>query len=352
MSGDRWLADGLIRLRTDASPTATESREADVATGSSAAAEPCSVLVVGAGAIGGIYAAHLCKAAEVAVLDANAAHVGAIRRAGLAVSGETDTVGRPEAAADPDAFAGRHFDFVIVAVKSAHTRAALSAVLPRLVPPAAVLSIQNGQGNVEVLAELTGADILQGLTWEAGEYAGPGRVRHLIHGKVSRIGPVRGGMAAAERLAATLRACGLPTEAVADPRGAVWTKFIFNCAMNPISALLRGIPEAKYASEDIWELLQQAVREGMAVAECEGIRLDDHPLRLIEEVRAGRLPMPRHPGSMHQDLARGQPSEIEALTGYLLRKAHQHGIPAPRHETLYQLVKGLELGLAARREAP
>lgn len=312
----------------------------------------CSFLIVGAGAIGGIYAAHLAKVATVAVLDTDAAHVGAIREHGLAVIGVTETVAAIEAATEVAAYSGRSFDFVIVAVKSGHTRSALESLLPRLAGRPALLSLQNGQGNIEVMAELTDAELIHGLTWEAGELEEPGRIRHLIHGPKAHIGPARGPMAVAVRLAAELESAGLPTEAVADPRGAIWTKFIFNCAMNPISALLQGIPEAKYACEDTWELLSAAVDEGRMVAEREGIRLDGDPLDLLREVRAGSRPMPRHPGSMAQDIARGRTTEIEALTGYMLRKARVHNIVAPRTETLYRLIKGLEFGLAQSSGRP
>lgn len=309
-----------------------------------------AILVLGCGAIGGLYAAHLAAVARVVALDSDQTRVAAINRDGLQVIGKTKARIAIDAVDDPRALAGRAFDAVVVAVKSMHTETAFAALAPHLSGRPLVLSLQNGQGNVEVLARLGDFDLWQGLTWEAGEMVSPTCVRHLVHGPTAHIGPMRGRLADGAWLAAVFSRAGLPTECVDDPRGAIWTKFLFNCAMNPISALLHGVPEAKYANEDTYALLKATVAEGKQVAAREGITLDGDPLRLIEDVRAGRAPMPRHMGSMAQDLARGTPSEIEALTGYLIAKARQHGVPAPHHETLYRLVKGLEFGLAVQRQ--
>jgi 2-dehydropantoate 2-reductase len=308
-----------------------------------------AILVVGGGAIGGIHAAHLAKLAEITVLDADVAHVAAIQAQGLAVTGKTEALARVEAIVEGAALKGRAFDAALVAVKSMHTRAAMAAVLPHLANRPLLLTLQNGQGNVEILAELGPHPIAQGMTWEAGERTGPGRILHLIHGPAAPIGPARGEAAPMAWLVDLLNRVGLPARLEADPRGAIWTKYLFNCAMNPISALLAGSPEGKYGSDEVYGLLVAAVAEGRQVAERLGIVLPEDPLHLVTEVRAGTRPMPRHPGSMAQDIARGAPTEIEALTGHLVRKAQGFGIACPHLDTLYRLVKGLETGMAAKR---
>lgn len=307
------------------------------------------VLVVGCGAIGGLYAAHLAKVARVSTLDANPLQVEAIRRDGLTVSGRTDAFARIDATTDPAQFSKQACDAVIFAVKSMHTRDAAASLLPHLAGRPLLLTLQNGQGNVELLSGLCDLDILQGVTWEAGEIEAPGRIRHLIHGPSAHIGPARCAGTPGAWLAALLSRAGLPTSFEPEPLGHIWSKFIFNCAMNPISALLQGIPEAKYACEDTYQMLAATIAEGKQVAACEGILLAGDPMELIEDVRAGRRPRPSHPGSMAMDMARGIPTEIEDLTGYMLKKARRHGVAAPNHEMLYRLIKGLEFGLAAQR---
>lgn len=307
-----------------------------------------AILVAGCGAIGGLYAARLARLARVTALDINAEHVAAINRDGLQISGATEVVARITAVSQAQLLRGQAFDAVIVAVKSMDTAAVAQALKAHLAGRPLVLTQQNGQGNVDALLEAGEWDVAQGMTMEAAGLIGPGRVRHNLHGPLSTIGPARGELAAMRWLGELLDAAGLPTRVVADPRGAIWNKYLFNCAINPVSALLRGIPEAKYANDDVYALLRALVEEGLAVARARGIEVEGDPLHLLEDIRAGRRPLPRHPGSMAQDIERGTPTEIEALNGYLVRAADAAGVPVPLQRAMYQLLKGLELGMRSR----
>ncbi len=308
-----------------------------------------NILVAGCGAIGGLYAAHLARHARVTALDINAGHVAAINRDGLRISGLSDIVARIPALTSPTELGNRIFDAVIVAVKSMDTATLIQGLKPRLAGRPLVLTQQNGQGNVQTILDTVGGDVAQGMTMEAAELLAPGTVRHNGHGAPSAIGPARGEVGRMQWLGDLLNTAGLPTRVVADPRGAMWNKYLFNCAINPVSALLRGIPEAKYASDDVYGVLRALVDEGLAVARALGIAVEGDPLHLVEDIRAGRRPMPRHPGSMAIDIERGTPIEIEALNGYLVRRADELGVPVPLQRAVYRLAKGLELGMNVRR---
>ena len=310
-----------------------------------------AILVAGCGAIGGLYAARLARHARVTALDTNAEHVAAINRDGLQISGATELVARIPAVSQAQLLRGQAFDAVIVAVKSMNTAEVAQALKSHLAGRPLVLTQQNGQGNVDALLEAGDWDLAQGMTMEGARLVAPGRVRHNLHGPVSVIGPARGELAAMRWLGELLDAAGLPTRVVADPRGAIWNKYLFNCAINPVSALLRGIPEAKYANDDVYAVLRALVEEGLAVARARGIEVEGDPLHLVEDIRAGRMPLPRHPGSMAQDIERGTPTEIEALNGYLVRAADAAGVPVPLQRAMYQLLKGLELGMSFRSRA-
>ena len=308
-----------------------------------------AILIAGCGAIGGLYAARLARLARVTALDINAEHVAAIDRDGLAISGATELVTRIQAVSDPALLRGQSFDAVIVAVKSMDTAAVAQALKAHLAGRPLVLTQQNGQGNVQTLLEAGAWDVAQGMTMEGAEVVAPGRVRHHVHGATSCIGPARGELAAMRWLGELLDTAGLPTRVVADPRGAIWNKYLFNCAINPVAALLRGIPEAKYANDDVHAVLRGLVDEGLAVARALGIPVEGDPLHLVEDIRAGRRPLPRHPGSMAIDIERGTPTEIEALNGFLVRAAEAAGVPVPLQRAMYRLLKGLELGMNIRR---
>ena len=150
------------------------------------------ILIVGAGAIGGLYAAYLAKVADVAVLDTNRAHVEAIRQNGLKLAGCTESVTKLAAFASAAEIGKRRFDSVIILVKSQATGAALVSIRPALEGRPLLVTFQNGMGNEELLMGLTDLDVAHGVSFEAARHDGPGRVHHLVHGEDSWLGPARG----------------------------------------------------------------------------------------------------------------------------------------------------------------
>src|SRR5258708_13405813 len=149
------------------------------------------ILIVGAGAIGGLYAATLAKAADVAVLDTNRAHVEAIRQNGLELTGCTQSVTKLAAFASAAELGPRRFDAVIILVKSQATEAAFDSIRPGLEGRPALVTFQNGMGNEEALMGLTDLDVAHGVSFEAARYDPPGPVHHLGPAEDSWLGPAR-----------------------------------------------------------------------------------------------------------------------------------------------------------------
>src|SRR5712672_2533152 len=177
------------------------------------------ILIVGAGAIGGLYAAALAKAADVAVLDTNRAHVQAIRQNGLRLTGCTESVTKLEAFASAAEMGKRRFGAAIILVKSQATEAAFESIRPGLEGRPLLATFQNGMGNEELLMRLMDLDVAHGVSFEAARYDGPGRVHHLVHGEDSWLGPARGKVESVRWLGELMTKSGLPTRVVADPRG-------------------------------------------------------------------------------------------------------------------------------------
>lgn len=300
------------------------------------------ILIVGCGAIGGIYAAHLARVAEVIGLDASLPHVQAIQRDGLKLSGRTETVTRFEVHNDAAALAGRHIDAILFLVKSQATAAAFAALKPHLAGRPLLVTLQNGMGNVEVLAGMCDWNIAQGISMEAGRFRGPGDIEHFIHGEDSWLGPARGELAAVAWLGALMNAAGMPTQVAADPRGAIWSKFIFNCVMNPVGAIVLGQNRARYEVAEVAALIDQMFEECGRVAAAQGIALSFDPMHIVKRTRSGEMALTSHAGSMAQDVAAGRETEIEAMTGYMVRKAKALGVAVPVTETVYRLAKGVE----------
>lgn len=309
------------------------------------------ILIVGCGAIGGLVASALAKVAEVTAYDANVEHVKAINAGGLHVTGKSPRVARIAATSEASKLAGERFDAVIFLIKSKATAAALAELAPVLAGNPMLVTLQNGMGNAEVLLEVPGATVVRGVTMNAGRYVEAGTVENLIEG-TTWLGPVRGDVESIRPLAALLTAAGYPTEVLADPMGAVWSKFVFNCVMNPVGALMMGDNAARHQPPEMRALVDDMAEECMAVVRALGGSFAFPPMEFVAKIRAGEVPITKHAGSMALDIERGVPTEIDELTGFILREGERTGIPVPNCKAVYRLVKGLELASQRRVVKP
>jgi 2-dehydropantoate 2-reductase len=295
------------------------------------------VCVVGCGAIGSLFAAHLADVAEVWAYDLQRAHVDAINNGGLRISGVSDLVANVRATADPAEIPP--CEYGIVATKSMHTESAIAATAP-VFEDAAVCSVQNGVGNEELIARHV-SRVIRGTTFPAGHLVAPGHVEQDTGGKtwIGPFEPKPAAMEEVERLAGALSEGGMETIAMPDSRGAQWTKLIFNAASNPVGALT-GLPHG-WACEraDIRELVRGLVAEGRAVADALGVELDSDPDELIDH--ATRVAHD-HKASMLQDVEARRPTEVDFLNGGISRFGREQGIETPLNDALWALVRGLE----------
>ena len=309
------------------------------------------ILIVGCGAIGGLFATALSKAADVTGFDANADHVAAIKRDGLRVTGKSPRVARFVITGNVEDLRGKNFDAIFFLIKSKATAAVLAQLRPVLAGNPVLVTVQNGMGNAEVLLDVPGAIVARGATMNAGRYVEPGVVENLIEGK-TWLGPTRGSVDDIAALGATMNAAGMVTEIVADPMGAVWSKFVFNCVMNPLGALMMGDNAARHNVAEMRALTDDMAAECMAVIEALGGRFAFPPMEFVAKIRAGEVPLSKHAGSMALDIAHGAPTEIDELTGFIVREGDRLKIPVPNCRTVARLVKGLELASQTRVANP
>jgi 2-dehydropantoate 2-reductase len=306
-----------------------------------------NILIVGCGAIGGLFAAALSSVAKVTALDTNAEHAKAISTQGLRVIGKNPRTVRIAATSDPTSLKNAAFAAVIFLTKSKATAAAVEQVRTTFVGKPALVTLQNGMGNAEALLAVPDVIVLRGVTMNAGRYVEAGCVESLIEGK-TWLGPARGSVDNAKPLADLLNQVGMETEIVADPMGAVWSKFVFNCVMNPLGALMMGDNAARYNSPAMRALIDDMAAECMAVVQALGGSFAFPPMEYADKVRAGQIPLSAHAGSMALDIARGGPTEIDELTGFIVRESDRLNMPVPVCKTIYRLTKGLELAAKNR----
>ena len=304
---------------------------------------PVRVAVIGCGAIGSLYAAHLARvpAVEVWVVDPWPEHMAAIAAAGLRVTGLADFTATVRASTDgrdlPDC------DFGLIATKAMHTRAAVEGARAALAD-AAVVSLQNGLGNEEAIAELL-PRVIRGSIITAGAVAAPGVVRYDAPGD-SWFGPFEPRPAApdeVERLARLLTEGGLRTHAMPDARGPQWTKVVFNSATSPLAALT-GLSVGPVCTDaGLRPQVDALIAEALAVCDKAGIVLTRPPRESVAEAIAEAFD---HKPSMLQDVLARRATEIDALNGGIAAEGRRVGVPTPLHDCMVALVKALESGWA------
>jgi len=303
------------------------------------------VAVVGAGGMGSAVAAYLAAAhTPVVLVGRSPAHIEAITARGLRVDspdGTSQTV-QLEATTEPAAVAPA--DHVIILTKSFDTREAAATAAAIAAPAAWITTLQNGLGNDAVLAETFGPErVLPGTTTIGAERHEPGRItlsgataggRCLTH-----IGPPRvpgGDLGGAAALAELMTAAGLPTIATREIDDAIWTKLAL-AVMGPFSAIVGAMVIDTWNQPDAPPLLERLHDEVVAVATAEGVRLDrDESWKTAMTTYEATG---RHFTSMASDIRYGRPTEIDSITGEVVRRAHTHGIPVPVAETVVGLLR-------------
>ncbi len=299
------------------------------------------ILIVGAGAIGSLYAAHLARVAEVWALVRREEHARSINQRGIRVSGHNEFHADLKAATNPDELP--QFDFGIVATKASQTHEALAPVA-HLFRNGAVLSAQNGLGGEEIIASLMPEGyVIRGTTFMSGTRLADDHVHYELNTAtwMGPFEPTNTPFEMVEELAALVNASGLKAEALHNARPAQWSKLIFNASVNSVSALTELPHSPHFAAEaefaDLGHLLHQLIEEGKQVAAALGIELHEDPWTM-NCIGA----QTNHPPSMLYDVRHRCPTEVEFLGGAIAREARRAGVPAPLHTALYRLVKGKE----------
>jgi 2-dehydropantoate 2-reductase len=303
------------------------------------------VCVIGGGVIGSLFAGHLAQVADVSVLTRRREHAEALEARGLRVTGRSELHARVHASNDPDALPS--FDLGIVATKATGLDAAAEALEGRF-PEATIMTVLNGLGAEEVVRAHGDWPIVSAVTFMSGTKHADDEVEYILDtetwlGPYEDTPPER-----VEEVAGLLRSAGLKVEALPDLRPAQWSKLIFNATVNAVAALT-GLPHdwhfaAEAEPSDLGHLVHALIDEGKAVAAAAGVELHDDPWEM--NVHATRRGSAHYP-SMLEDVEAQRETEIELITGALVREAARHGVPVPLHTALYRLVKAKEASYRA-----
>ncbi|AKH42186.1 2-dehydropantoate 2-reductase [Altererythrobacter atlanticus] len=296
------------------------------------------ILILGAGAMGCLYGAALHRAgAEVAFVDVNQPHIDAINQRGLELETRAGTEYLPIPALRPEDVR-EPADLIVVFTKTFHTDGALAGIAAGIGPETWLLSLQNGLGNdARLAAHADESRVLVGASTLPSDLVGPGRVRSHGEGG-SKLYPAFGGDPAfAGRVAQLLTDGGLPAALDPEIHSAIWSKAIFNAAMNPLCALTLRTPGFLGAHEESRSMIHAVVEEGVATARASGVNIESKPIHDLTQI--SMTDHANHEASMLQDVKAHRRTEIDAINGAIVAAARKAGVPVPVTQTLCNLVR-------------
>jgi 2-dehydropantoate 2-reductase len=294
------------------------------------------VAVVGAGAVGGYFGGLLARSGVPVTMIGRPAFVEAVQKSGLRL----DTMQFQETvhpAASTEISAATGADYVFFCVKTTDNTSASKELAKHISPSTVVLSLQNGVNNADEIRKASGIEALSTVVYVAASAPSPGVVKHLGRGDLV-IGPHS---PAVDKAAAFFERAKLSCKVSDNIEGELWTKLVWNCALNAVSGLGRVTYGEIIDSEDAKRVVEAVVYEVLAVAKKKGVHppgLEDPKVALAGAFLIGKQ-MSGTRSSTAQDMARSKRTEIDSLNGYIARLGAELGEPTPVNHTLYTLVK-------------
>lgn len=301
--------------------------------------ESIRVAVLGAGAVGCFFGGMLARAGHHVTLIGRPAHVEVFRKSGLHFEGLKFNEHVP-VEASTEAAAVRGARLILFCVKSTDTEQAAAQIAPFLDDDSLVVNLQNGVDNSERIRARVSRPVIPAVVYVATEMAGPGHLKHHGRGDLV-IGSLDGKVSVEflEEIKRTFEAAAVPVTISGNVAGELWAKLVVNCAYNALSAITQ-LPYGKMiAGAGIRETMRDVIEETLAVAKASGVTMAPDLLARTYKIAEA---MPTQYSSTAQDLARGKPTEIDHLNGYVVRKGEKLGVPTPANRVLHALVKLME----------
>jgi len=301
--------------------------------------ESIRVAVLGAGAVGCFFGGMLARAGHEVTLIGRPVHVDAYRKTGLHF--EALKFNEHVAVhASTEAGAVRGARLVLFCVKSTDTEEAAGQIAPFLDAGSIVVNLQNGVDNTERIQARIACAVVPAAVYVATEMAGPGHLKH--HGRGDLVIGALGGNVRADTLAQVkqwFEAAGVPIVISDNVAGELWAKLVANCAYNALSAITQLPYGTMIGGAGIRDTMRDVVEETLAVAKASGVQMAPDALARTYKIADA---MPKQFSSTAQDLARGKPTEIDHLNGFVVRRGEALGVPTPANRALHALVKLIE----------
>jgi len=293
------------------------------------------IAVMGAGGVGGCLGGLLARSGNDVSLIARGEHLAAIRENGLKIiRPDGEFVVQVEATDDPSEIGP--VDLVLFTVKTFQNRHVITNLKPLMGPETSVITLQNGVESHEQLGAVLGpSNILPGTYWASSHIAASGVIVEVVGARISF-----GELDDTDSLRAldirkVFRDAGIETEISLNPLGVLWEKFILLSALAGITSAAQTRPKVLLQFPDARKMFCDAMEEALAVGLAKGIEL---PVNLVQDTLKYIDSLPDFQNSMHGDYEAGKPTELDALSGAVIRLGKQIGVKTPVHNLLYSVL--------------
>ena len=298
------------------------------------------IAVIGAGAMGSIYGGHLSLHNDVTLIDTNPKVIETVQQNGLKIEENgQENIYRPSAAVSCEGM--EPVDLIILFVKALYSKAALSGNRNLIGPNTYVMTLQNGSGHEDILGEFVPQDhIIIGTTEDNGEVLGFGHIRH------GGVGNTNVGMLTGDKenflnkLKKSFDSCGFNVRIHPNIQQLIWDKLFTNVSLSAVTAVLQVNIGYIAANEYAWQMTMALLHEAVETAHALGLEADEE--KLAEKIRATSVGSPEGVTSICADIRAGRKTEVDTISGSVVRAAHKAGVPVPVHEFVVNTIHALE----------
>ena len=298
------------------------------------------IAVLGAGAMGSIYGGHLSLNNDVYMVDKKQELVDKINNDGLKLfENDTDVIYNPTAVTDSKNIG--EVDLVILFVKSLYSRTALMENSHIIGGNTYVMTLQNGAGHEDIISEFIPMErIIIGTTEDNGAILDTGYVRRGGKGKtnIGMLVPDTNNML--EKVKKVFDSCGFDTHIYSNIQQLIWDKLFTNVSLSALTGILQ-VPMGFIAQDEYaWNMAVTLIKEAMAVAKAMGLDFDE--TEMIERVKNTSLGSPEGRTSIYTDLSKGSPTEVNTISGAVVKAGDKVGVPVPSHKMIVNIVHAME----------
>lgn len=298
------------------------------------------IAVLGGGAMGALYGGYLSRKNDVTIVDVNPALIDKVQKDGLVIAEPDGSSAVYHPAITGDTAGMQPVDLMIVFVKAMFSQGALEKNRGLIGPDTYLMTLQNGSGHEDVLKLFVDdAHVIIGTTQHNSAVTGTGEIRHGGSG-MTHLGNLTGNVKSLEPIAQVFTESGLDADCVENVQKLIWQKMFTNVSASVLTGVLQ-VPLGYIAQNaQAWAICETLIREAVAVAAGEGLEFDAE--QKIAEVRAVCEKSPNGLTSIYADLKNGRRSEVDTISGSVVRASERNGVPAPTHRAMVQLVHALE----------